>query len=143
MRHGSETHDIALFYPQQSLLDQISEAAAEGNYALTVSLARNASALRDIMRNADAAVIDATPDPARAAAALTSLLKLVPPRRLAVYTELLHAGLEIFVRSRGPFLLMGPMSRRLWNDYLAYATTESADAPETLTAPPVAKRRHA
>ena len=59
-------------------------------------------------------VVDATEGPARATAAFVQLIAESGPDCVAVYTEKMHAGLELFVRSRGSLLLLGPMSDASW-----------------------------
>ncbi|MGC9455549.1 MAG: hypothetical protein ACP5HU_11900 [Phycisphaerae bacterium] len=123
MPPDSDNTQIVLFYPTQSLIEQISELVASwSGLSVVVSAAARPQSIRQAAAAAVATIIDATEDPARGARVLSAALPAVGPRRLAVYTEVLHPGLELFVRVRGPFLLVGPMKPRQWSDYLAYAT---------------------
>ena len=63
-------------------------------------------------------IIDATDSPRPAMVALGVCLEELSPDRIAVYTEQMHSGLEILVRSRGVALLLGPMSRLEWEAFL-------------------------
>jgi hypothetical protein len=59
-------------------------------------------------------LIDATEDPNRARVVLIQATADREDPSVAVYTEAVHAGLELFVRTRGGLLLLGPMNDACW-----------------------------
>jgi len=69
-----------------------------------------------VLQRADIAIVDATEDPARAMEAFVRATVASESISVAVYSETMHSGLELFVRSRGSLLLWGPMRDEPWQD---------------------------
>ena len=69
------------------------------------------------MEGADVALIDATDDHAQAADAFSQAVGHVGAGATAMYSERMHEGLEMFVRSRGALLLLGPLSEAEWDAF--------------------------
>ena len=119
--------EIAVFYPGNSLMHQVSNwAIRHPAYDFALSFAQSLHEIRSVLRCTAITIVDATEDPLRAMAAFTQALTTLEADRVAVYTEMMHEGLELFVRARGASLLFGPMSDAPWEDQLA-KMLESAD----------------
>ena len=104
-----------MLYPGDALARQV--AGWAGNhpaYEFALAFTESLEQVRDALRQATLAVVDATGDPARAVAAFGVAMIELPSRAVAVYTETAHRGLELFVRARGVPLLQGPMSDAQW-----------------------------
>ena len=80
------------------------------------------SVVDSAVRGAALALIDATEDKDRAIALLDQAIARIGPRRVAIYTERMHRGLEPRVRSRGSLVMLGPLSQAEWSALLAHAT---------------------
>src|SRR3989304_9884817 len=101
---------ITLFYPCRLLTDQISGwAVRRGGCRTTVSFERTLPGIRDQLRRAAFAVIEATEDPAQAADTFLQSTSILGAGSGAGYTEKIHEGLELLVRTLGSLLLLGPM----------------------------------
>ncbi len=72
------------------------------------------------MERFDFALVDATEDPARASDAYVRIHEISGSESIAVYTEVVHAGMEILVRKLGLALLLGPMSVSEWDDFFLH-----------------------
>ncbi len=111
--------EIAVFYPGNSLMHQVSNCAIRHPaYDFALSFAQSLHEIRSVLRCTVITIVDATEDPLRAMAAFTQALTALEADRVAVYTETMHEGLELFVRVRGASLLLGPMSDAPWEDQL-------------------------
>ncbi len=112
---NTQLDEIVLFYAEESLLIQVSEWICTP-MMLSLSLVSSCSSFSvvEAMNKAEYAIIDATVHPKQAMDVLQLALPLIERDRLAVYTELTHEGLELFVRARGVKFLIGPMSNTEW-----------------------------
>ena len=110
--------NIVVFYPGDSLTEQVA-AWIEGHpdCSLETSLARSLPGIRKALRNADVALLDATADPSRAWEAFSQAVARLGACSVAVYTETMHAWLELAVRIRGVLLLLGPLSSGQWEGF--------------------------
>jgi hypothetical protein len=107
--------EIVLFYAEESLLYQVAGwARSEGRFSMRLVSSRDPAVIAHALDDAVVAVIDATRQPGEAMAVLERALPRIGPRRVAVYSEQLHNGLEVFVRVRGVALLAGPMGQPEW-----------------------------
>jgi hypothetical protein len=75
--------------------------------------------IRAVLARADVALIDATEDQFHAAEAFAEAAESLGAGAAAVYTERMHDGLELFVRSRGAQLLLGPLAEAEWDGFFA------------------------
>ena len=66
------------------------------------------------LTDADLTIIDATDRPQEALATLARVHGASDRLTVAVYSERMHEGLELFVRQRGILLLLGPMEQHEW-----------------------------
>jgi hypothetical protein len=76
--------------------------------------------IRRQIRRADFVVIDATEDHAQAADAFFQIYKALGSESMAVYTEIIHEGLEVLVRRLGVSLFLGPMAVSEWDDLIVH-----------------------
>lgn len=112
---NTQVGEIVLFYPEESLLEQVSEWMCHSMMLpLNLVSSCNSFSVAEAMNTAECAIIDATTNPGKAMDVLQRALPMVGRDRLAVYTEYTHDGLELFVRVRGVPLLLGPMSEAEW-----------------------------
>ena len=115
-RHG----EVVLFYAEESLLFQVAGwARSEGRFSLRLVASRDPVIIGHALDDAVVAVVDATRQPGEALAVLERAIGRLGPRRIAVYSEAMHDGLEIFVRVRGVTLLVGPMGPPEWEAFFA------------------------
>jgi hypothetical protein len=110
---------ITVFYPANSLMHQVSDWAVKyPTCNLTLSFAQSLNEIRSVLRRTWVAIADATEDPARAMTAFAQAIAALQVECVAVYTETMHEGLELFVRVRGAPLLLGPLSDLTWQQQL-------------------------
>jgi hypothetical protein len=110
---------IVLFYPEYALSEQIRDWAGQhGGCRVAVSFERSLPGIRKLARQAALAVVDATLDPAQGADAFIQSVNMLSSNAVAVYTERMHYGLELLVRTFEAPLLLGPMSLDEWDAYL-------------------------
>ena len=101
---------IVLFYPGSLLAGQIHDWAEQhGGCRATVSYERSLPGIRRWARRAALAIIDASSDPAQGTDAFLQSVSMLTSDAVAVYTEKMHDGLELLVRTFGAPLLLGPM----------------------------------
>ena len=116
--------EIVIFYPSQSLNDQVARCAREhGQCCFAPAHARSAFEVRKVIQGASMVIVDATEDHAQAIQAFSQALAHFGPDRVALYTERMHDGLELFVRTQGAPLLFGPLCDAQWNDFLQRSLT--------------------
>ena len=133
------TADVLLLYPGDSLKDQIGLwALRRPGRQVDMSFERLLPEIRELLRHASAAMVDATEDPSQATDALLQAVARLGANAVAVYTETTHDGLELFVRMRGSLFLLGPLVDEQWDELFE----RLLDTKETLSASwgPVAHR---
>jgi hypothetical protein len=112
---------IVMFYPSRSLAGQLNAwSDRHGGQQLHVSRERSLMEIRRQIRRVDFVVIDATEDHAQASDAFFQIYKALGSESMAVYTEIIHDGLEILVRRLGVPLLLGPLDVFEWDDLIAH-----------------------
>jgi hypothetical protein len=110
---------IVLFYPGSLLAGQIHDWAEQhGGCRATVSFERSLPGIRKWARRAALAIIDASSDPAQGTDAFLQSVNMLTSDAVAVYTEKMHDGLELMVRTFGAPLLLGPMNVNEWEEFL-------------------------
>jgi hypothetical protein len=110
---------IAMFYPGNSLMHQVSNwAVRHPTYEFAMSFAQSLHEIRDALRRSVISIVDATEELELAMVAFVQAVTAMEADRVAVYTETMHEGLELFVRTRGAPLLLGPMKDAPWEDQL-------------------------
>ena len=115
------TSGIVLFYPGRLLASQIHDWAEQhGGCRATVTFERSLPGIRRWARRAALAIIDASLDPAQGTDAFLQSVNMLKSDAVAVYTEKIHDGLELLVRTFGAPLLLGPMSMEEWEEFLEH-----------------------
>jgi hypothetical protein len=127
-----------VFYPGSHLRKQIdSWRARHAGSRLVCSFARSAPGIRKALRGAGVALVDATEDPARALSAFSQAAARLGAYSVAVYTETMHARLELPVRMRGSWLLLGPLAERQWDGFWEVMWRSALPAAERAAKRPV------
>jgi hypothetical protein len=110
--------EVVLFFAEESLLFQVASwVRSEGRFSMRLVTSRDPVVIARALDDAIVAILDATRQPGEAMAVLERAVPRIGPRRVAVYSEQLHNGLEVFVRVRGVTLLAGPMSPPEWEAF--------------------------
>lgn len=110
--------ELLLLFPTASLVAQISECLQQHReLGLTVCRSSRPAAQQGALAQADIAIADATEETEAAAKAFEIAAAVFGPHCVSAYTEVMHTGLELFVRTRGGLLLLGPMSTTEWGGY--------------------------
>src|ERR1039458_3313933 len=95
-------HSIAVCYPTESLSRQVALwARSREDCGIEPVFGRSALEIRRSLRGADMVLVDASDDHAQAIELFSQSVAGLGPRRVAVYTEKMHEGLELFVRTQG------------------------------------------
>jgi hypothetical protein len=116
--HLSATADILLFYSGHSLSKQIGVwAARHPDWQVETSSERSLPEIRALLRNASMTIVDATEDPSQATDAFLQAVARLGVAAVAMYSEAMHEGLELFVRVRGSLYLLGPLSDEQWEEF--------------------------
>jgi hypothetical protein len=126
--------EAVLLYPGEPLTAQIRDWSQQHpECRVWVCDSQSLPEIRRAVENASAVVVDATEDHARA---IDAMLQAVAQRgevAVAVYTEQMHEGLELFVRSRGVLLLLGPLTHEEWEGFWQpRLAAPSQDRPATI-----------
>lgn len=101
--------------PSESLLEQLGQYwSLTDQHEIGICHSQTDSAVRAALSRCRRALIDATEQPTRASRALEFGLDYPGPGAMALYTEVMHPGLELFTRTRGVIMLLGPMGLTEW-----------------------------
>lgn len=118
--HSGQNHngEVVVLNAGRSLMRQLSQPA-QRRWGLSVRMvtSHRPAIMATAMDGAISTIIDATADPHAAIEALEHAVSLVGPSKSAVYTEVLHDGLELSVRRAGVLLLFGPLSQAEWRGF--------------------------
>jgi hypothetical protein len=110
--------EIAVFYPGDSLGEQVAAwVERHPECSVTSSYATGPAGIRNTLRTADLALLDATFDAAQMMPAFAQAVAKLGAAHVAVYTETMHEWLELAVRIRGVLLLFGPLSGEQWEGF--------------------------
>ncbi len=116
MHFGQNTGgEVVVINAARSLMRQLSRTV-QRRWGLSVRMvtSRRPAIMATAMENANSMIIDATINPKATIEVLEQAVNLVGPEKVAVYTEVLHEGLELSVRRVGVLLLFGPLSQPEW-----------------------------
>lgn len=128
------TTALVLFYASESLLRQISRWADEhGGNSPRLASASSAGGVAAALADQATVIIDATSCPTEAMAALRQAEAVLGRDQLAVYTERMHAGLELAVRMHGVIFLLGAMTMTEWDDFFRVRPAMNRRACRTKT----------
>jgi len=83
------------------------------------------------MERAAFSVVDATDRPADAMSIVQQAVAQGGQDKLAIYTEVMHKGMEILIRSQGVAVLLGPMSGEQWESTLNASIRISDNSDKT------------
>jgi len=121
---------IAICYPTESLSGQVAHWARWHDDCMVEPVfGRSAMAIRRSLDGADMALVDASEDHAQAIDLFLQAVARLGTRRVAVYTERMHEGLELFVRTQGAWLLLGPLTNEQWEDFFSSMLSPSQGEP--------------
>ena len=134
MTMTESVYRIAVCYPTKSLSAQMARWGRwRSDSSIEPVFDRSAMAIRRSLDGVDVALVDASDDHAQAIDLFSQAIARLGARRVAVYTETMHEGLELFVRTQGAWLLLGPLSIDEWEDFftsmLPTSSREPADEP--------------
>jgi len=116
----SIVHRIAVGYPTESLSRQLALwARNHADCGITPVFGRSAWDIRRSLNGADRVLVDASDDHAQAIELFSQSVARFGSRRVAVYTEKMHEGLEPFVRTQGAWLLLGPLNHGQWEEFFS------------------------
>lgn len=133
----SATADVLLLYPGDSLRDQIGLwAVRHPEQRVAVSFERSLPKMRRLLNRVGATLVDATKDPSMAADAFLQAAARLGAGAVAVYTEVRHDDIELFVRLRGAPFLLGPLFDQQWEDHLDSLFHASRRSPIVRALPP-------
>ena len=121
---------IVVFHSGDSLMRQLgvwSDGYPECN--LCLSSAESLLEIYKASRRGAFVLIDVAEDPKRARLVMLQVTAAREAPAVAVYTEVADEGLELFVRTRGGLLLLGPMSNASWDGVFEGVLQSSARKP--------------
>jgi len=113
-------HHIAICYPTESLSRQVALwAGRHEDCEIKPVFGRSVLEIRRSLNGADVVLVDASDDHAQAIELFSQSVTGLGSRRVAVYTERMHEGLELFVRMQGAWLLLGPLKHWQWEEFFS------------------------
>ena len=113
-------HRIAVCYPTESLSRQVAFWATKHEECeVDPVFGRSVFEIRRLLHGADGVLVDASDDHAQAIDLFSQSVARFGSRHVAVYTERMHEGLELFVRTQGAWLLLGPLTNRQWEEFFS------------------------
>lgn len=109
---------IAVCYPTESLSRQVALwSRMHADCEIEPVFGRSVLEIRRSLRGADRVLVDASDDHAQAIELFSQSVSGLGARHVAVYTEKMHEGLELFVRTQGAWLLLGPLDNWQWEEF--------------------------
>ena len=119
-RFKAAVHRIAVCYPSESLSRQLRLwAIAHDDCGIEPVFGRSIGEIRRSLSGAETVLVDAGNDHAQAIELFSQSVARLGSRHVAVYTEKIHEGLELFVRTQGSWLLLGPLDHWQWEDFFS------------------------
>jgi hypothetical protein len=123
-------HSIAICYPTESLYRQVARwARKHEEFGIESIFDRAVLKVRRLLNGAEVVLVDASDDHAQAMELFSQSLARLGVRRVAVYTERMHEGLELFVRTQGAWLLLGPLQETQWEELFASMLSPAREGP--------------
>jgi len=110
-------------------------ASKHGDCEIEPVFGRSALEIRRSLNGADRVLVDASEDHAQAIELFSQSVVTLGPRHVAVYTERIHEGLELFVRTQGAWLLLGPLSNWQWEEFFLAMLPPARREPVPLRSP--------
>jgi hypothetical protein len=128
--HLPATADVLVLYSGISLSEQIGVwAARHPDWQVETSFERSLPEIRTLLRSASVTIVDATEDPSQATDAFLQAVARLGATAVAMYSEAMHDGLELFVRVRGSLYLLGPLSNEQWEEFFERPLRTKGIAP--------------
>ncbi len=113
-------HRIAICYPTASLSRQVALwARTHEDCEIEPVFDRSVLEIRRSLSGVDRVLVDASRDHAQAIQLFSQSIVGLGSRHVAVYTERMHEGLELFVRTQGAWLLLGPLNNWQWEEFFS------------------------
>ena len=113
-------HRIVVGYPSESLSRQVALwAGRHADCGIAPVFGRSAWEIRRWLNGADTVLVNASDDHAQAIELFAQSVARLGSRRVAVYTERMHEELELFVRTQGAWLLLGPLDHGQWEEFFS------------------------
>ena len=110
--------EVVVFSPTESLILQVAQwAGRHRDYSVRLVCSKLAGNISAALDTAAFSIIDATVFPQDAISILALTMDRVGSERIAVYTEI-ELEEEVFIRSRGISLLLGPIGPQQWEALL-------------------------
>jgi hypothetical protein len=78
---------------------------------------RSLPKIRKLLQPSGAVLVDATEDPSQATDAFLQAVARLGAAAVAMYTDMMHDDLELFVRVRGSQFILGPLLGEQWDDF--------------------------
>ncbi len=129
-------HRIAVCYPSESLSRQVGLWARQhADCGIEPVFARSAWEIRRFLSGAGRVLVDASDDHAQAIELFAQSVARLGSRHVAVYTERMHEGLELFVRTQGAWLLLGPLNNWQWEEFFSSMLPSADQEPVPLERP--------
>ena len=127
---------IAVYYPTESLSRQVATwASKHADCGIEPVFGRSALEIRRSLDGADRVLVDASDDHAQAIDLFSQAVARFGSRHVAVYTETMHEGLELFVRTQGVWLLLGPLNDWQWEEFFSSMLPPAHQAPAPRQSP--------
>jgi len=124
--------DVALLWPTDSLVRQLAQwARGHHRMAIRAVWPGMPDLAEQAMERAAFSVIDATNHPTEAMSIVQQAVAQGGRDKLAIYTEVMHRGMEIMIRSQGVAVLLGPMSDEQWESTLLASIRISDNSDKT------------
>ncbi len=121
---------IVVFHSGDSLMRQLDVWSDRcPGCDLRFSSAESSLEICNASRRGTFVLIDAVEDPKRARLGMLWVTAVREAPVVAVYTEAADEGLELFVRTRGGLLLLGPMSNASWDGVFGGVLQSSTRKP--------------
>lgn len=124
--------DVALLWPTDSLVLQLAQwARGHHRMAIRAVWPGMPDLAEQAMERAAFSVVDATNHPADATSIVQHAVAQGWRDKLLIYTEFMHKGMEIMIRSQGVVVLLGPMSDEQWESTLLASIRISENSDKT------------
>ena len=129
-------HRIAVCYPTESLSCQMALwARKHEDCGIEPVFVRSALEIRRSLDGAERVLVDASDDHAQAIDLFSQSVARLGSRHVAVYTERMHEGLELFVRTQAAWLLLGPLNNGQWEEFFSTMLPPAQQEPAPQLSP--------
>ncbi len=124
--------DVALLWPTDSLVLQLAQwSRGQPRLAIRAVWPGMLDIAEQAMEKAVFSVIDATNHPTDAMSIVQQAVAQGGREKISIYTEVMHRGMEVLIRSQGVAVLLGPMSGEQWESTLCASISISDNSDKT------------